>query len=174
MSRTITVNRAPVLTLWAAVVAERIGYEWDEALSLGKAVAGLTAQSKGQHLGIYAKSDDAEKAAKKKRLGEHQFVELCGRNVPARRTKDGMRAMSGADEVDSESVQRYVIKSFGDNLEAVVAAMRKLASAHTKDDLQQKAFGLYEQFRPAVDYGVRGWGQKGKLDIDKIARLRPG
>lgn len=48
---TIMVNRAPVLTLWAAVVAERLGFERDEALTLGKAVAGLTAQSKGQRLG---------------------------------------------------------------------------------------------------------------------------
>jgi hypothetical protein len=43
--RKVKVNRAPVLTLWAAVVAERLGYERDEALTLGKAVAGLNAQS---------------------------------------------------------------------------------------------------------------------------------
>jgi len=51
--RRIVINRAPVLTLWAATVAERLGFDQDEALSLGKAVAGLTAQSKGQRLGIY-------------------------------------------------------------------------------------------------------------------------
>ncbi len=43
----ILINRAPVLTLWATIVAERLGFDQDEALSLGKAVAGLTAQSKG-------------------------------------------------------------------------------------------------------------------------------
>lgn len=32
----MTVNRAPVLTLWAAVVAERLGVAWDEALTLGR------------------------------------------------------------------------------------------------------------------------------------------
>jgi hypothetical protein len=46
--RTILINRAPVLTLWASVVAERLGFDHDEALSLGNAVAGLTAQSKGR------------------------------------------------------------------------------------------------------------------------------
>jgi hypothetical protein len=51
--RNILINRAPVLTLWAATVAERLGFDQDEALSLGKAVAGLNAQSKGQRLGIY-------------------------------------------------------------------------------------------------------------------------
>ena len=51
--RNILINRAPVLTLWATIVAERLGFDEDEALSLGKAVAGLNAQSKGQRLGIY-------------------------------------------------------------------------------------------------------------------------
>ena len=44
----IKINRAPVLTLWAAVVAERLGYNKNEALMLGEAVAGLNAQSKGR------------------------------------------------------------------------------------------------------------------------------
>jgi hypothetical protein len=43
---TISINRAPFLTLWAAVVAQQIGFRWDETLSLGKALAGLNAQSK--------------------------------------------------------------------------------------------------------------------------------
>ena len=37
----VMVNRAPVLTLWAAVVAEFLGFEHDEALTLARAVAGL-------------------------------------------------------------------------------------------------------------------------------------
>jgi hypothetical protein len=45
-SKTIStnINRALVLTLWAAIVAERLGFDEDEGLSLGKALAGLTAQ----------------------------------------------------------------------------------------------------------------------------------
>ena len=46
----IKINRAPVLTLWAAIVAERLGHDSHEALTLGKAVAGLNAQSKGRRL----------------------------------------------------------------------------------------------------------------------------
>ncbi len=30
-TRTIAINRAPVLTCWAAVVAERLGFDWEEA-----------------------------------------------------------------------------------------------------------------------------------------------
>ena len=53
MAERITINRAPVLTLWAAVVAERLGHERDTSLSLGKCLSGLNAQSKGRRLGIF-------------------------------------------------------------------------------------------------------------------------
>jgi len=45
---TVTINRAPVLTLWVAVVAERLGFERDEALRLGKATPGFRAKSRHQ------------------------------------------------------------------------------------------------------------------------------
>ena len=43
----IKINRAPVLTLWAAVVAERLGFDRPTALTLGQAVAGSSAYAKG-------------------------------------------------------------------------------------------------------------------------------
>jgi hypothetical protein len=49
----VMVNRAPVLTLWAAVVAEVLGFERDEALTLGRAVAGLNACSEGVSLWLF-------------------------------------------------------------------------------------------------------------------------
>ena len=48
----IEIDRAPVLCLWTAVVAQRLGFKQDEALSLGRVVTGLTAQAKGRRLGI--------------------------------------------------------------------------------------------------------------------------
>ena len=45
------VNRSPVLKLWAAVVAEVLGFEHDEALTLGRA-AGLNPHLKGVPLGL--------------------------------------------------------------------------------------------------------------------------
>ena len=47
------VNRAPVLTLWAAVVAEQLGFERAEALTLGRVLAGLNAYAKGVSLGLF-------------------------------------------------------------------------------------------------------------------------
>lgn len=61
-ARTVRVNRAPVLTLWAAVVAERLGYDRASALTLGKAIAGLNARAKGRRLGLYHETPEAERS----------------------------------------------------------------------------------------------------------------
>jgi hypothetical protein len=104
--RAILINRAPVLTLWAATVAERLGFDRDEALSLGKAVAGLTAQSKGRHLGIYKPVPQAIKEARARKRGEEFFVGLCGRSVPAISTEDGVRAVTKGRAVFGIQVRR--------------------------------------------------------------------
>jgi hypothetical protein len=56
----IRVNRAPVLTLWATVVAERLGYPPETALTLGRFVAGSSARAKARRLGISDEKQDAE------------------------------------------------------------------------------------------------------------------
>ena len=62
-SAPLRVNRAPVLTLWAAVVAERLGHPPDTALSLASAVAGTAARAKARRLGISEERDRAKDAA---------------------------------------------------------------------------------------------------------------
>ena len=61
MSTSISINRAPVLTLWAAVVARRLVFDEDEALTLGKALAGLNAYSKGRWLGLFKPHEEKAK-----------------------------------------------------------------------------------------------------------------
>jgi hypothetical protein len=171
---TVSINRAPVLTLWASVVAERLGFERDEALTLGKAVAGLTAQSKGQRLGIFTPSpvEVRRKRAEKARAAGVFAVALLGRAVPVLHTDEGLRAV-GKDQKpqDPASVEKYLKSKFGEALPAVRASMVKLAKSRTPGDLADEAFGLYEAFRPAVPAGERGWGAKGTLSLKKIERL---
>jgi hypothetical protein len=69
--KTVSINRAPVLTLWAAVVAQRLGFAEDEALTLGKALAGLNAQAKGRRLGISKPHEDKTRKAREKERHEH-------------------------------------------------------------------------------------------------------
>ena len=81
---TISINRAPVLTLWVAVVAQHLGFDEAEALSLGKAVAGLNAQAKGRRLGIFKPHEEGAKQAREKERGEEFWIELLGRAVACR------------------------------------------------------------------------------------------
>lgn len=169
----IKINRAPVLTLWAAVVAERLGFDRDEALSLGKAVAGLAAQRKGRRLGIFKPRPAELREARKRKRGEEFWVELLGRPVPAVNTAEGIRAVAGAKAIEAESVQRYLGSKFGDALAAAESALRALAKRFEPTQLQREAFGLYEQFRPGIPQGVRGWGARGELNLGHIRRLLP-
>lgn len=172
MNRTVTINRAPVLTLWATIVAEQLGFDSDTSLTLGKAVAGLTAQSKGRRLGIFNPPKlEAGQRRKKSGLGEELWIDLCGRSVPAKQTKDGARAVAKDKVIDPEQVRSYLQRAFGDDLAAVEKAMRHLAKALGPTDLAERAFRLYEDFRPAVARGQRGWGQKGKLELKRIDSL---
>jgi len=170
---TVTINRAPVLTLWAAVVAERLGYARAEALTLGKAMAGLNAQSKGRMLGIFKPATGAGAAKKKPapKPGETAVVELLQRMVPAARTPAGLRALHDGRPMTSESVERYLKGKFGEALAAVREAMETLAASLPPDDLASRAFGLYEKFRPEIPAGQRGWGAKGVLDLERVRSL---
>ena len=164
----VKINRAPVLTLWAAVVAERLGFERDEALTLGKAVAGLTAQSKGQRLGIFTPSpaEVRRKRAEKARAAGVFEVALLGRAVPVLHTDQGLRAV-GKDQkpVTPESVEKYLGSKFGEALPAVRRAMEKLAKSRSTDVLADEAF------RPEVPAGESGWGAKGTLSLARIVAL---
>lgn len=168
----ILVNRAPVLTLWAAVVAERLGYDRETALSLGKALAGLNARSKGRRLGIYQPAEIPEKKPPAKPKAEDFVdVELLGRLVPVRDFGDGLRAIEKDRPVASDGVRRYLEGKFGDALDDVVQAMMELAGSLPPRDLNEKGFELYERFRPSVPAGVGGWGAKGRLDLERIRSL---
>jgi len=170
-AKTISINRAPVLTLWAAVVAERLGFHEDEALTLGKALAGLNAQAKGRRLGIFKPHEDKPHRARDKKRGEEFWIELCGRPVPATNTDEGIRAVRGTQVIEPESVRRYLESKFGEDLKAVRSAMQKLAKSYPPKELAERCFGLYELFRPSIPEGVKGWGARGDLDLGLISRL---
>ena len=95
MADTITINRAPVLTLWAAVVAERLGFDRATSLTLGQAVAGKSAYAKGVSLGIIEpKPELVREGAEHLGEGEQLFVGLLGKPVPVVQTPDGLRAVA--------------------------------------------------------------------------------
>jgi hypothetical protein len=169
--KVISINRAPFLTLWAAVVSQRLGFDEDEALSLGKAVAGLNAQAKGRRLGIFKPHEEKPHKAREKKRGEEFRIEVCGRPVPAKNTDDGIRAVKGAQVIQPDGVRRYLASKFGENLVAVRSAMRRLAKSYRPKELADFAFSLYERFRPSIPEDVKGWGAMGDLDLGLVKRL---
>jgi hypothetical protein len=170
---TIQINRAPVLTLWATVVAERLGYDREAALTLGKAVAGLNAQSKGRRLGIYEEPTEPAKKKKppQKAAGKSVKIDLLHRSVPAVRTPQGLRATAKDKPIEPQSVQRYLERAFGEQLAEAQKALKELARAYTPARLEEQAYDLYEEFRPAIPEGVKGWGAKGALKLTTIRTL---
>ncbi len=170
----IKINRAPVLTLWGAVVAEHLGYDWEEALTLGKVVAGLNAQSKGERLGIYHPEEEKEKKEEQVRQrapGEEYYIKVVGREIPATNTEGGVRATVKGKPVNPSSVERYLEKKFGSQLPEVRQAMEDLAGSMNQQELGRRAYSLYEKFRPSVPEGQRGWGAAGELDLNLIRSL---
>lgn len=170
-TKSVMVNRAPVLTLWATVVAQRMGFDEGEALTLAKAVTGLNAQSKGQSLGIFRPREDRPEKARERKAGETFQVALLGRQLPAVRTEDGVRATADGKPLDPASVQRYLQGKFGEHLADVRAAMQALANSLDPQELAGRAYSLYEQFRPDIPAGKRGWGAQGELDLQRIRSL---
>lgn len=161
-----------MLTLWAAVVAERLGFRRAEALTLGRAVAGLNTYAKGVSFGLFTPSaKTVDDHRKKLKAGKTLSVDLLHRAVPVTSTPDGLRALSKDRPISPESVERYLDKAFGNALGDAREAMMGLAKSLPPKDIAARAYRLYEDFRPDVPEGTRGWGAKGELDIGRIRTL---
>jgi hypothetical protein len=171
IAQPIQVNRAPVLTLWATVVAERLGHPPETALTLGRAIAGSSARIKARRLGItdeaqQAEERNAEAAGLKPR---RETVHLLGRDIPVLLAADGiLRAEDNGKPASVRRVQGYITRAFGDRLAEVRAAMEALAATLPPEELNRVGFRLYGHFRPDVPQGAEGWGAKGLLQIDRI------
>lgn len=51
------------------------------------------------------------------------------------------------------------------------AALEVLANSYKAEKIGEHCYHLYEQFRPTVASGQKGWGQKGQLDLMQIRQL---
>ena len=54
-------------------------------------------------------------------------------------------------------MQKYVEGKFGDGQEIVSTAMLELVKSLPPSQLAEKAYNLYEKFRPEIPPGKRGW-----------------
>src|SRR5262245_15738508 len=166
----IEINRAAVLMLWAAVVSERLGFEHDESLTVGKAAASLRVHAEGVRLGRFEPTPSSLTEQRRNLTpGEHIRVEIMRRTILVSQTRDGLRALARSKPISPAFVERYLEGEFGASLQPAQQAMTGLARASTPGELAAKAHILYKQFQPQI----RGGGNKiaAILDLDTIARL---
>ena len=75
-------------------------------------------------------------------------------------------------ETERDRYQRCLIElAVGDALEDVSSAMVELARSLPPSQLAEKAYALYEKFRPEIPPGKKGWGVSGKLALNLICRM---
>jgi hypothetical protein len=166
----IRINRAPVLTLWGATVSHYgpSHVNWKESCNIGRKIAGMLAQSKGKSIGKFEPKETSEeekksrKRAREKARDEGNRMKIAGFEIDKRDVEGG----AGAAE-------DYLQKAFGDKLNEAKEAMRELVEAYNDENLDEskKAYDLYAEFRPDVAKGMRGWGQRGLLSLDKIKHM---
>lgn len=164
----IRVNRAPVLTLWAAVVAERLGHPPETALSLASAVAGTAAHAKAKRLGL-AEGRERSNGDMRDAVAPTRLLRLLGRDIPVIDAEGTDLAVSADGKpAPAQPVRNYLARAFGERLGEARGAMEALAARLPPEDLEQIGFRLYEQFRPEVPEGVKGWGAKGELRLARV------
>ncbi|KAL1747731.1 hypothetical protein HDZ31DRAFT_31287 [Schizophyllum fasciatum] len=169
--RTI-VNRAPLMTAWASVVAERLGFAREEALSIASAFTEMNAITKGVSLGIYDKGKSKALDAG----GTQPYVDLMGRRVAlfrlqgARGEDAQWRALAPREgkPVAPSAAFAYISRALRHTAPYVVGALRLLAASYAPDELNTKGYALYAEFRPVVE----GWGQRSEVSCDTILALR--
>ncbi|WP_241671257.1 hypothetical protein [Dankookia rubra] len=120
----IRVNRAPVLTLWAAVVAQRLGHPFDTALSLASAVAGTAVRAKARRLGIAEERDHTRDAKATASARAQDSAQLLGKKIRLTHDADSVVLAEGKGKpAPAAPVQAYVTKAFGAHLPAVKKAI---------------------------------------------------
>ena len=56
-------------------------------------------------------------------------------------------------------------------LQDAKGSLVELANSYKPEEIGECCYHLYEQFRPTVASGQKGWGQKGQLDLAHIRHL---
>lgn len=189
---TVLINRSPVLTLWASIVAKHLyPLTLDEAVSLGSAFASQTAQAKGQALGIYtpstttlSRSDNDNNKTKQEdtslqqdddggTTGIDDHYQLMGQTICTRRLRatNGpvVRAVLKDKLVDPHAAWRHLEKRFGTSLGYVMAQMDAACTVAGEEELHRTAYQYYMHIRPNIPSGTKGWGAHGRLEMSKLS-----
>ncbi|KAI7504481.1 hypothetical protein KC367_g985 [Hortaea werneckii] len=169
----IIVNRAPVLELWASCLTRFIypSVSWKTCLSVGGAISTITAVAKGRSIGTVEKPDPGkaeERRRERQQKAENEQledIEVMGFHL---RLKDGQALVGDGPKPSNEGA---LSKKFGqDQYEMAKRAFQDALDSWKgrESELNREAFKMYEEFRPTVPPGQKGWGRKGQLNLESV------
>lgn len=171
----VVINRAPVLHLWGACVAQFLHPQlaWSTCLSAGQAISAICAISKGRSIGTIEKSKDTEERRRKKdaqRKEAERLEEVEVMQFHLRLKGEGDEKVVLLSGKSISGTEEGLRRKFGERYEAVRDAMKGALESWKGDEeeLSKAAFGMYEDFRPSVMKGEGGWGRKGELSVGGI------
>lgn len=166
----IVINRAPVLHLWGACVTHFLypKLEWSTCLSAGNAISSICAVTKGRAIGAIDPPEDTHQEKRKKKDEASELDELEVMHFKLKQ-KDGKSVFSGKSQGDDDAGLR---KKYGERYEEVKGVFDKALASWkgSEDELSRAGFGMYEDFRPDVSKGQKGWGRKGALDLEIVRK----
>ncbi|KAJ7228585.1 hypothetical protein GGX14DRAFT_547571 [Mycena pura] len=165
-TKSTVVNRAPLLTAWATLVAERLGFQREEALSIASVYTEMNAISKGVSMGVYKQGSEIGMEASPG--GSQPYVDLMGRRPLFRTQSSQWRALSGGVAVQPSTAFSYISRALRQTTPHVIGAMRLLVTSYSPEEINTKAWGLYAEFRPEVN----GWGARAEVKCEMILGLR--
>lgn len=169
----ISINRSPVLQLWAATVANFLHPDesWATCLSIGSSISTLCAISKGRAIGKIEPKDSTSESKDKNKKGKNTHddtreLEVMGFTL---QIKDGAVVVDGKTKPTKEHLLqgKYGGEDEYTNVQKVMEEALRIWS-DDKEQLDTKAFHMYEQFRPSTAAGSSGWGRKGQLDLHQV------
>ncbi|PPJ52731.1 hypothetical protein CBER1_11352 [Cercospora berteroae] len=169
---TVTINRAPVLELWGACITQTLhpSLAWSTCLSVGSAISTLAAISKGRSIGKIDKTVSTEKAAKQQKRKQDQAeleeIDVMTFHI---KLKDGLAVVG--DQPNKANEDTLKKKYGGDETynkvrKAMLGALE--GRKGKEEELSKRGFHMYEDFRPSVAPGQKGWGRKGELSLKRI------
>ncbi|EIW71720.1 hypothetical protein TREMEDRAFT_28164 [Tremella mesenterica DSM 1558] len=191
---TVTTNRAPVKTAWVFVVAQRMGFDTQESLSIAHVYVHLSSLKHALMLGNILTPQETKEAEEELRElpGEEKrrkvsSGKLRGRGrkeeeddvkvgssqpwvgimkaIPVVERSDGSwRALEKGVPVEPSQAYLYISRAFKEYTSHVIGALRLLADSWTPDELNRMGLSMYNAFKPDVEK----WGQRGTLECAKI------
>ena len=171
---TVTINRAPVLTLWAAVVAERLGsrsrrgaYAWQVCRRTDRTVEGKKARD------LYALAGGYTPAAS----GEGESRGRVPRRAPGpgsacvahrRGPKGSGQGPEASVPCDRREIPRSEVRRSAPRRAACDGITRKVTGPR---GVGRGSIPALRGVPARVPAGESGWGAKGTLNLKKIEKL---